>query len=111
MLLENLNNVLENLPPNAFVTPEESQEQQSQLQSEYRRDLLSTETTVEASELSNLLVSDNLDALINELQELRSTTDAIVGGNPQDDLIVDSQAQQTVLGLIDNFIQSLEKQK
>jgi hypothetical protein len=111
MLLESLNDAIENLPADAFVTSGESQEQQSQLQSEDRRDLLSTETTPEKSELSSLLVSDNLDGSINELQELRSTTDASVGGNPQDDLIVDPEAQQTVLGLIDNFIQSLEKQK
>jgi hypothetical protein len=41
-----------------------------------------------------LLVSDNLDESINELQALRSTTDATVGGNPQDDLLVDPEAQQ-----------------
>ncbi len=110
-LLESLNDAIENLPSNAFVTSQESQEQQSQLQSEDRRDLLRTETTPGTSELSNLLVSDNLDESINELQELRSISDATVGGNPQDDLIVDPEAQQTVLGLIDNFILSLEKQK
>ena len=111
MLLESLNDALNNLPADAFVTSEESQEQQSQLLSEDRRDLLSTETTPGTSELSNLLASGNLDESINELQELRSTTDATVGGNPQDDLVVDPKAQQTIVGLIDNFILSLEKQK
>lgn len=57
---------------------------------------MSTETTPETSDLSILLVSDNLDESINGLQELRSTIDAIVEGNPQDDLIVDPEAQQYV---------------
>jgi hypothetical protein len=93
------------------VSSEEFQDQQSQLQLEDRRELLSIETTPGTSELSNLFVSDNLDESITELQALRSTTNATVGGNPQDDLIVDPEAQQKVLGLIDNFIQLLEKQK
>jgi hypothetical protein len=44
--------------------------------------------------VSNLLISDKLDESIKELQELRSRTDVTVGGNLQNNLIVDPEAQQ-----------------
>ena len=69
------------------------------------------ETTPNTSNLANLLVSDKLDESIAELSELGLKTDAIIGGTPENDLVVDPEAQRTVLGLIDNFIQSLEKQR
>ena len=69
------------------------------------------ETTPNTSNLANLLVSDKLDESIAELSELGLKTDAIIGGYSENDLVVDPEAQRTVLGLIDNFIQSLEKQR
>jgi hypothetical protein len=136
MLLESLNEAIGSLPSDAFVISSEPQlepsqqqkqqllqpptappnlptnpEEKTALRAEERRDLMLAETTPRTSDLAGLLVSDKLDESIAELSELISKTDAVIGGNPQDDLIINPGAQQEIIGLIDNFIQSLEKQK
>jgi hypothetical protein len=134
ILLESLNAAIKDLPSKAFSTSAESQQEKNQSQqlqeppttppnlpsgtknevtilAEQRKDTITTETAPQTSNLASLLVSDKLNESITALLGLKSKMDGSIGGNPQDDLIIDPSAQQKTVGLINNFIQSLEKQK
>ena len=52
-----------------------------------------------------------MNGAIQELTELEARADSSMGGAAADDLIVAPQAQQGVTFLIDNLIETLEKQK
>jgi hypothetical protein len=52
-----------------------------------------------------------LNGAIQELTELKARADSSMGGAAADDLIVAPRAQQGVTLLINNLIQTLEKQK
>lgn len=69
-------------------------------------------TTTPQSELvkiTNLLKSDKIDEAILNLNSLKNKTDSSEGGLAADDVIINPQAQQKVIPLIENVIQVLEK--
>jgi len=101
-LLEGINNTINSLPNSAFIQPGIA---------EGIKDGLTSKPQSEIEKISNLLESDNLDPAIAELTILKNLTDSSAGGLATDDLIIDPQAQQEVVPLIDNLIQVLEKQK
>jgi peptidoglycan hydrolase-like protein with peptidoglycan-binding domain len=92
------------------ISSTQSQQQQGQGQTSDPKALLDGMTDPQTSELANLLLSDNLEAAIDVLFQLRSLTDSSAGGSSEDDLIVASDAQQRILSETDDFILALEKQ-
>ena len=65
----------------------------------------------EIIKLENVLQTDNVDLAIAMLNLLKSTTDSSIGGNAEDDLITNADAQRKVLPEIEYLIFILEKQK
>jgi hypothetical protein len=101
-LLEGINSTIKSLPSSAFKQPANA---------EGIKDSLTTTPQSELQKITNLLESDKLDQAIMSLNLLKNKTDSSEGGLPADDVIVNPQAQQKVLPLIENLIQVLEKQK
>jgi hypothetical protein len=74
------------------------------------RTILLGMTDPQTSELSSLLLSDNLEESINLLLQIRSFTDGSIGGNAENDMIVGTEAQNEALAIIDNAIGAFEQQ-
>jgi hypothetical protein len=102
-LLAGIEQVIQTLPPTAFRTPEAAGEAKSNLSAEIR--------TSPTESIAALLNANNLNGAIQELNELKARADSTMGGAAADDLIAAPQAQQDVAFLINNLIQTLEKQK
>jgi hypothetical protein len=102
-LLAGIEQAIQTLPPIAFRTPEASGQAKANLTAEVR--------TSPTESVAALLNANNLNGAIQELTELRARADSTMGGAAADDLIVAPQAQQDVTFLINNLIQTLEKQK
>lgn len=102
-LLEGIDNAINSLPNTAFSQPQEALK--------LKADLTSAQPQNETSNIADLLQSDKLDEAIVQLNDLKAKTDSSFGGLAVDDLIINPQAQQKVLPLIENLIQVLEKQK
>ena len=60
--------------------------------------------------IANFTQSDKLDEAIDGLIKLRDKMDSSFGGDPKDDLIVDSKAQGRIVPLIDNCVGVLRLQ-
>jgi hypothetical protein len=61
--------------------------------------------------IANFTQSDKLNEAVDGLMSLRTKMDSSFGGDPNDDLIVDSKAQGRIVPLIDNSINVLNLQK
>lgn len=90
------------MPNNTLTQPPFDEDIESNLKNATQR---------ETGTVASFLETDNLDAAIDELSDLRSKSDALVGSNPADDLIGAPLVQQEVVNLIRNLITVLEKQK
>lgn len=102
-LLAGIEEAIQTLPPIAFRTPEAAGQ---------AKDALSAEIQTSPTEsIAALLNANNLNGAIQELTELKARADSSMGGAAADDLIVAPLAQQGVTFLINNLIQTLEKQK
>jgi hypothetical protein len=102
-LLAGIEEAIQTLPPIAFRTPEAAGQ---------AKDALSAEIQTSPTEsIAALLNANNLNGAIQELTELKARADSSIGGAAADDLIVAPRAQQGVTFLINNLIQTLEKQK
>jgi hypothetical protein len=102
-LLAGIEQAIQTLPPTAFRTPEAAVEAKGNLSAEIR--------TSPTESITALLNANNLNGAIQELTELKARADSTMGGAAADDLIAAPQAQQEVTFLVNNLIQTLEKQK
>jgi hypothetical protein len=101
-LLESINDAINSLPNAAFKQPQTAKEMKGNL---------TIKPQNETNDIASLLQSDKLNEAIGQLNELKSKTDSSFGGLAGDDLIINPQAQQRILPLIENLIIVLEKQK
>jgi len=102
-LLAGIEEAIQTLPPIAFRTPEAAGQAKGAFSAEIR--------TSPTESIAARLDANDLNGAIQELTELKATADSSMGGATADDLIVAPQAQQGVTFLINNLIQTLEKQK
>ena len=101
-LLAGINGAINSLPNTAFKQSQEGLRLKTELASELQN---------RTGSIAYLLQSDKLDEAIGRLNELKGKMDSSFGGFSGDDLIIDTDAQQQVIPLIDNLILVLEKQK
>jgi hypothetical protein len=102
-LLAGIEEAIQTLPPIAFRTPEAAGQAKGAFSAEIR--------TSPTESIAALLDANDLNGAIQELTELKASADSSMGGATADDLIVAPQAQQGITFLINNLIQTLEKQK
>jgi hypothetical protein len=102
-LLAGIEEAIQTLPPIAFRTPEAAGQAKGAFSAEIR--------TSPTESIAALLDANDLNGAIQELTELKARADSSMGGATADDFIVAPQAQQGVTFLINNLIQTLEKQK
>jgi len=102
-LLAGIEEAIQTLPPIAFRTPEAAGQAKGAFSAEIR--------TSPTESIAALLDANDLNGAIQELTELKARADSSMGGSAADDFIVAPQAQQGVTFLINNLIQTLEKQK
>ena len=88
-----IENTLKSLPASAFRNPEVAL---------YLKGNLSVPLRNEIIKLENVLRTDNVDLAIAMLNLLKSTTDSSIGGNAEDDLITNADAQRKVLPEIES---------
>ena len=72
---------------------------------------LTTQVDPIINNVATLLRSNQVDAAINQLSELKTTADSSLGGNAADDIIRSPAAQKEVVDLINNLILTLQKQQ
>lgn len=101
-LLAGIYNAINSLPNTAFKQSQEGLRLKSELASELQN---------RTGSIAYLLQSDKLDEAIARLNGLKGKMDSSFGGFSGDDLIINSDAQQQVVPLVDNLILVLEKQK
>ena len=96
-----IDSLIDDLPNNAFKTP--------QLALSVKSGVSPDVPTDATDSIAVAIQNDDIDTAISELSELREVTDSTIEGGPiADDIIVSRTAQQELLPLIDNFIASLE---
>jgi hypothetical protein len=63
----------------------------------------------EISSIDNLILSDDLEGILQSLQNLRAQMDGSDGGSTSDDLIIDASSQQRILLILDRMISVYDK--
>jgi hypothetical protein len=101
-ILEGINHEIQVLPDSAFKNPGTA----NMTKADFEQELVGTNSSI-----ANLTQSDKLGEAIEALNMTRAKMDSNFGGDPNDDLIVDKNAQQAVVALIDNLIQVLVQQR
>jgi hypothetical protein len=102
-IVQGINREIQMLPDSAFADPEFA----NKTRADFEQELLGSSN----SSIANLTQSDELSVAIDALTSLREKMDSSFGGNPNDDLIVDSKAQEVIVPFIDNFIEVLAQQR
>lgn len=108
-LLIPIYNDLLNLSPQSFDSPDEDSVSEVR---NFFDDAIANRTSTDS--LINLIQSDDpdkIDSSIEILSELRDRMDSSINGTEDDDLIVNSTAQQEIVPQIDTLIQALENQR
>ena len=101
-LLAGINSAINSLPNTAFKQSQEASTLKGELTSEVQN---------KTGSIADLLQSDKLDEAIGQLNGLKGKMDSSFGGFSGDDLIIDTNAQQQIVPLVENLILVLEKQK
>ena len=101
-ILEGINHEIQVLPDSAFKNPGTAN---------MTKAILNRSWSGTNNSIANLTQSDKLGEAIEALNMTRAKMDSNFGGDPNDDLIVDKNAQEAVVALIDNLIQVLVQQR
>jgi hypothetical protein len=101
ILLEGVNEAIRELAAQSLNQPNALSSQNA----------LTTQVDPIINDVATLLRSNQVDAAINQLSELKTTADSSLGGNAADDIITSPAAQKEVVDRINNLILTLQKQK
>lgn len=101
-LVQGINNEIQILPDAAFANTTSV----NNTKAGFEQELIGGNTSI-----ANLTQSDKLGEAIEALNMTRAKMDSSFGGDPNDDLIIETKAQQIIVPLIDNLMLVLIEQR
>ena len=99
--LQTLNNTIQNLPDTAFDKPKLAIQRKNTLYNKLLLDPDSVATFIQSDDLQN--ASDKL------IHDIRGKMDGSIDGEPKNDWIVEPNAQEQLIEIIDNYVATLQK--